>query len=78
MAPDPMVVANDTGRIEVRTVAQGMGISHHDDIVMVGDRRSDSRINAQVGRPPGNEHPIRRDPVEACLQVRANGSFKFF
>src|SRR5947207_9379531 len=35
IAPDPMMVAYDAGRVEVRAVAQRVGVGHHHDLVMV-------------------------------------------
>ena len=71
IAPNPVVVTDAADRIEVGAVTQRVSIGNHDDMVMVGNRRSDGRIHAEVGGPSGNQDPIRRDLVEARLQVRA-------
>ena len=79
IAPDPMVMAPDADSVEVRAVAQSMGIGHHDDVVVVRDRRTHGGIDAQIGGPAGHQHAIRRDPAEARLQLgAAKGSFMLF
>jgi hypothetical protein len=61
IAPNPVVMTNDADGIEVRAVAQGMAVGNHDNVVMVCDRRSHGRIDAQIGRPSRNQEPFRRD-----------------
>ena len=65
------MMTNDADCIEVRAIAQRMTIGDHDDVVMICDRRSDRGINAEIGCPSGNQDPIRRDLIEARLQVRS-------
>src|SRR6478609_8198771 len=47
IAPDPMMVADDAGRVEVRAVAQRVGVGHHHDLVMVRHGGADGRIDAK-------------------------------
>jgi hypothetical protein len=79
VAPNPVMVANDTDGIEVRAVAQGVAVSDHDNVVVVFNRGSDGGINAEISCPSGNQEPIRRDLFRrACNSVAANGSFRRF
>ena len=70
IAPDPMVMTDDADGIEVGAIAHRMAVGNDDDVVMVCDRGSDSRINAEIGCPSGDQEPIRRDLLQARLQVR--------
>jgi hypothetical protein len=70
IAPDPMVMTNDADGIEVGAIAHRMAVGNHNDVVMVGDRGSDGRVNAEIGCPSGDQDPIRRDLLQARLQVR--------
>jgi hypothetical protein len=71
IAPDPMVMTNDADGIEVGAIAHRMAVGNDNDVVMVGDRGSDGRINAEIGCPSGDQDPIRRDLLQARLQVGA-------
>ena len=70
MAPDPVMMTNDADGVEVRAVAHRMAVGNDNDVVMVCDRGSDGRINAEIGCPSGDQDPIRRDLLQARLQVR--------
>ena len=70
IAPDPMVMTNDADGIEVGAIAYRMAVGNDNDVVMVCDRGSDGCINAEIGCPSGDQEPIRRDLLEARLQVR--------
>ena len=70
IAPDPMVMPNDADGIEVGAVAHRMAVGNDNDVVMVGDRGSDGRIYAEISCPSGDQDPIRRDLLQARLQVR--------
>src|ERR1700682_2409088 len=68
--PDPMVTTNHADGIEVGAIAYRMAVGNDNDAVMVCDRGSDGCINAEIGCPSGDQEPIRRDLLEARLQVR--------
>jgi hypothetical protein len=70
IAPDPVMMTNDADGIEVGAIAHGMAVGNDNDVVMVGDRGSDGRIHAEIGCPSGDQDPIRRDLLQARLQVR--------
>jgi hypothetical protein len=70
IAPDPMVMPNDADGIEVGAVAHRMAVGNDNDVVMVGDRGSDGRIYAEISCQSGDQDPIRRDLLQARLQVR--------
>ncbi len=70
IAPDPVMMTHDADGIEVRAVAHRMAVGNDNDVVMVCDRGSDGRINAEIGCPSGDQDPIRRDLLQARLQVR--------
>jgi hypothetical protein len=70
IAPDPMVMTNDADGIEVGAIAHRMAVGNDNDVMMVCDRGSDGRINAEIGCPSGDQDPIRRDLLQARLQVR--------
>jgi hypothetical protein len=70
IAPDPVMMTNDADGIEVGAVAHRMAVGNDNDVVMVGDRGSDGRVNAEIGCPSGDQDPIRRDLLQARLQVR--------
>ena len=65
-----MVMTNDADGIEVGAIAHRMAVGNDNDVVMVCDRGSDGRINAEIGCPSGDQDPIRRDLLQARLQVR--------
>ena len=69
-APDPVMMTDDADGVEVRAVAHRMAVGNDNDVVMVCDRGSDGRINTEIGCPSGNQDPIRRDLLQARLQVR--------
>ena len=69
-APDPVMMTDDADGVEVRAVAHRMAVGNDNDVVMVCDRGSDSRINAEISCPSGDQDPIRRDLLQARLQVR--------
>jgi hypothetical protein len=71
IAPDPVMMTNDADGIEMGAVAHRMAVGNDNDVVMVCDRGSDGRIDAEISRPSGNQDPIRRDLLEARLQVRS-------
>jgi hypothetical protein len=70
IAPDPVMMTNDADGIEVGAVAHRMAVGNDNDVVMVGDGGSDGRIYAEISCPSGDQHPIRRDLLQARLQVR--------
>ena len=70
IAPDPVMMTNDADGVEVRAVAHRMAVGNDNNVVMICDRGSDSRINAEISCPSGDQDPIRRDLLEARLQVR--------
>jgi len=70
MAPDPVMMTNDADGVEVRAVAHRMAVGNDNNVVMICDRGSDSRINAEISCPSGDQDPIRRDLLQARLQVR--------
>ena len=70
IAPDPVMMTHDADGIEVGAVAHRMAVGNDNDVVMVGDRGSDGRVNAEIGCPSGDQDPIRRDLLQARLQVR--------
>jgi len=69
LTPNPVMVTHDADGIEVGTVIQSMAVSNHDDVVMVGNRRPDRRVDAEIGCPSGNQDPVRRNVCQARLQV---------
>jgi hypothetical protein len=70
IAPDPVMMADDADGVEVGAVAHRMAVGNDNNVVMVGDRGSDGRVNAEIGCPSGDQDPIRRDLLQARLQVR--------
>ena len=70
IAPDPVVMTNDADGIEVGAIAHRMAVGNDNDVVMMCDRGSDGRIYAEIGCPSGDQDPIRRDLLQARLQVR--------
>ena len=70
MAPDPVMMTNDADGVEVRAVAHRMAVGNDNNVVMICDRGSDSRINAEISCPSGDQDPIRRNLLQARLQVR--------
>ena len=65
------MVANDIARRQMRTIAHGMAVGHNHDIIRVRDGRSDGRIDTEIGRPSGNQDPLRIDGLQHGLQVGA-------
>ena len=71
IAPDPVMMTNDADGIEVWAVAHRVAVGNDNDVVMMRDRGSDGRINAEIGCPSGDQDPIWRDLLQARLQVRS-------
>jgi hypothetical protein len=70
IVPDPVMMMDDADGIEMGAVAHRMAVGNDNDVVMVCDRGADGRIDAKVSCPPGDQDPIRRDLLQARLQVR--------
>ena len=70
IAPDPVMMTHDADGIEVGAVAHRMAVGNDNDVVMVCDRGSDGRVHAEIGCPSGDQDPIRRDLIQARLQLR--------
>jgi hypothetical protein len=70
IVPDPVMMMDDADGIEMGAVAHRMAVGNDNDVVMVCDRGSDGRIDAEISCPSGDQDPIRRDLLQARLQVR--------
>src|SRR5262245_60148286 len=69
VAPDPIVMTNDAGGVEVRAIAQSVAVRDGYDVVMMCDHRSNCGVDAKISRPAGYKNPVRMDFGQARLQV---------
>jgi hypothetical protein len=67
-APDPMVVPHHGGRIQVRTITYRVTVANDNDVVIVRNSRSDSRVDTEVRRPASDDNAIRRNLLQCFLQ----------
>jgi hypothetical protein len=72
VAPNPMVMPDDLGRVQVRSVAHRVTVADNNDVVIVRDGGSDGCIHTGVSRPASHEDPIWPNSLQDLWQRGSN------